>query len=359
MNKDKNCQQDLIMVTKEQDSSIQDNSIKSIIEVGNNLEDELLNYLAKSNANFKSQQKDDPELTFEEKKTIARNLLQKSHCLFLAKFGYHLCEEHLKYFDKSKKDDYEISYHINRLQRHFNNVTRQRDIKNKRYEALKKLIEEGEYFSESEMMKRNPLLYEHLVGQYLTEEQKQTRDNIDMKNATFVHLLMENIERDWVKKREELQKEEEKDNLIEEDDTDNTDNGTNDDYSSEESDTKAIRENSPWGELPTKQVAKINENKKIRVNKHKHKISNEEKEILKEEFLTNMYQSFLDGKDLDFDYSTVDDNEAYDNVDLRSQDEEEKYFDSESPGTIVPEGGIVQNESEDELDIYMRSLKVN
>lgn len=55
----------------------------------------------------------------------------------------------------------------------------------------------------------------------------------------------------------------------------------------------------------------------------------------------------------------VDNNEAYDNVDLRTQDEEEKYFDSESPETIIPENSIVQSESEDELDIYMRSLKVN
>lgn len=54
--------------------------------------------------------------------------------------------------------------------------------------------------------------------------------------------------------------------------------------------------------------------------------------------------------------STVDDNETYDNVELRNQDEEEKYFDSEAPETVLPCND--QNESEDELDIYMRSLKV-
>ncbi|KAK2575195.1 hypothetical protein KPH14_003230 [Odynerus spinipes] len=352
MNANEKCQQDLAMITKVQDSNAKDNSTKSMTEVESNLKDEMLNYLAKSNANFKSQQKDDPELTCEEKQTIANNLLTKSHCLFLAKFGRHLCEEHLKYFDRHKEDDYEISYHINRLQRHFNNSTRQRDIKNRRYEALKKLIEEGKYFSEQEMMKRNPLLYEHLVGQYLTEEQKQTRDNIDMKNTTFVHLLMESIERDWVKKREELQKEEE-DNVVEEN---NTNDATNEDCSSEEADMEMVH-NQPWGELPTKQVTKRIKSKRKHMHKHGWKISTKEQQILKQEFLTNMYQSFLEGKDSDFDYSTVDDNEAYDNVDLRSQDEEEKYFDSESPETIVPEGSIVQNESEDELDIYMRSLK--
>jgi len=60
-----------------------------------------------------------------------------------------------------------------------------------------------------------------------------------------------------------------------------------------------------------------------------------------------------------FVFSTVDDNEAYDNVELRNQDEEEKYFDSESPETVLPCNECNdQNESEDELDIYMRSLKV-
>lgn len=52
----------------------------------------------------------------------------------------------------------------------------------------------------------------------------------------------------------------------------------------------------------------------------------------------------------------MDDNEAYDNVELKNQDEEEKYFDSEDPETVLPHND--QNESEDELDAYMRTLKV-
>ena len=56
--------------------------------------------------------------------------------------------------------------------------------------------------------------------------------------------------------------------------------------------------------------------------------------------------------------STVDDNESYDNVKIRTQDEEEKYFDSESPETVLVENVHEQNDSADELDLYMRSLKV-
>lgn len=289
---------------EKQVSNVEQNSVKTMTEVRKNLEVELLNYLAESDANFKSQQKDDPELTFEEKRTIANNLLQKSHCLFLAKFGHYLREEHLKYFDNVKDENYEISYHINRLRRHLNNSIRQRDIKNRRYEALKKLIEEGEYFSECEMMKRNPLLYEQLVGQYLTKKQKETRDNIDMKSTTFVHLLMESIERDWAKEHEKLQKEEE-DNVLEEndsdDDNDDDDEDIDENCSLKQSNLKT-KPNKSWGELSDVQVNKEDENETKHIYKYISKISNKEKEILKEEFVTHMYQSFLEGKDPDFDY---------------------------------------------------------
>lgn len=55
----------------------------------------------------------------------------------------------------------------------------------------------------------------------------------------------------------------------------------------------------------------------------------------------------------------MDDNEAYDNIELRTQDEEEKYFDSEAPEIVLPRNECNdENESEDELDAYMRTLKV-
>ena len=57
--------------------------------------------------------------------------------------------------------------------------------------------------------------------------------------------------------------------------------------------------------------------------------------------------------------SIVDENEAYDNIDLRTQDEEDKYFDSELPETIGSIEDTNEIETEDELDIYMKSLKVN
>uniref|UniRef100_A0A8C3FT31 Coiled-coil domain containing 97 n=1 Tax=Chrysemys picta bellii TaxID=8478 RepID=A0A8C3FT31_CHRPI len=55
----------------------------------------------------------------------------------------------------------------------------------------------------------------------------------------------------------------------------------------------------------------------------------EEKAFLREEFTSRMHQRFLDGKDGDFDYSEVDENPEFDNLDIVSRDEEERYFDGE------------------------------
>lgn len=44
-----------------------------------------------------------------------------------------------------------------------------------------------------------------------------------------------------------------------------------------------------------------------------------------------MKQKFLEGQDKDFDYSKVDTSEEFDNLQVFSQDEEDKYFDEEEP----------------------------
>lgn len=53
------------------------------------------------------------------------------------------------------------------------------------------MVEEGSYFTEMEMRNRNPLLYEELVGKYLTpEERKERLNNIDTANITYVLFIV-------------------------------------------------------------------------------------------------------------------------------------------------------------------------
>ena len=63
-------------------------------------------------------------------------------------------------------------------------------------------------------------------------------------------------------------------------------------------------------------------------------ISSEDKLKLREEFLNLMKQRFLEGLDEEFDYTKVDTNDEYDNLDILGQDEQDKYFDEEEPEII-------------------------
>lgn len=260
------------------------------------VENEILDCVANSSAIFKSQQKGEPELSLDEKRTIARELLAKSHSLFLAKFGEYMKKEHLDYF-RCDEEDYEIRYHTKRLKRYFDNTTRQIDIKNRRYQALKMLVEKGEYFSETEMMKRNPLLYDHLIGQYLTEEQKKKRDNVDTTNITFVNLLLESIERDRQKSVKKKQEDAE-DEVLEENDSD--EDSDEDEHARRKKKTDCAHTH--WGEMPGSSGPNekdLREQKSFQICKN---IPSKERQVLREEFVTHMYENFLNGKDIEFDY---------------------------------------------------------
>jgi hypothetical protein len=49
-------------------------------------------------------------------------------------------------------------------------------------------VKEGIYFSEKEMKQRNPLLYQQLVGQYLTKKEVEDRKNADRTDIKYVRL---------------------------------------------------------------------------------------------------------------------------------------------------------------------------
>jgi len=79
--------------------------------------------------------------------------------------------------------------------------------------------------------------------------------------------------------------------------------------------------------------------------------------------LYNIYYIFM----YSFFLSNVDNNSEYDNLHMKSIDEEDKYFDSESPieGTPVikddsdTEHPIESDDKDDGLDTYMNMLKKN
>lgn len=314
-----------------------------------NLKNEIIDFIANENrAFFKSQQIDDDELTVIDRKKILNEILFKSHLTFLSRFGPYLKREHIKYFEhhnQSLEGNYEIDFYINQIKK----GNSSKSIKNRRYEAMKKMIKDGSYFGEVEMMIREPFLYEQLVGQYLTVNERHARDRLQ-EDAPFSQVLLAGIEKDQI---EELRKKQESELLmVDDDDTQEAvqfNENKDDQFPSVPSSFKQ-----QWGEFEDDKAPAM-------PNKVKPDYCNlAEKELLREEFIGIMYSKFLSGSDKEFDYKSVDDNDEYDNLTEISHDEESKYFDSEEieDDDKTPENDVVkaEDESEDELDVYMRQL---
>nr|XP_023014208.1 coiled-coil domain-containing protein 97 [Leptinotarsa decemlineata] len=309
--------------------------------------DEIISFLTyNQEICFKNQQRWEADLTIHEKYEIALKLLKENKLQFLMKFGKYLKQNQLGYFEQFTKnfepDSIEIKVVLDDLYESSSEKNSCKKVKNRRFEALKEMVEKKSYFSEIEMMKRNPLLYEQLVGQYMTADEVKERDKYVEGEQTLVTILMEGIERQDVELSRKKQEEIEDSQMEEEEEEDTPD----------ESDSRPptpIPSTSRWGEFEEDKVYRPKPKSKPNY------VSATEKILLQKEFVSSMYQSFLDGKDKEFDYETVDNNSLYDNIKEMDNDAEEKYFATDD----VEDNEHVEDNvesSEDELDIYMNAL---
>jgi len=247
----------------------------------------MLSHISRSNMPlfFKSQQRGDPKLSRKEKKEIAATLLESNPSLFLSRYGKCLTTDHLLYFHQFK-ESYEVQFHLQQLEK--SSASKAKLIKNRRYQAMQELISQGEYFSMSEMRSRNPLLFQHLVERHMTAEEREEVQPAQDATCDLSTVLMAHINRDE-QHRSVRRQEQEAEQMA-----------WNEDEPSEEDNSDAESE-----------------------------LDDDEKELLKQEFISNMHNSFLEGRDKDFDYSTVDENQRYDDLLLSERDAEERYFDSD------------------------------
>ncbi|KAM9035336.1 coiled-coil domain-containing protein 97-like isoform 2-T2 [Sarcophilus harrisii] len=295
----------------------------------------MLRAVAGSRIPVRSQQKDEPDFTEREKVAILRRLYRDKPLVFLERFRSSLREEHLACF-QHLRGDYRADFYCAEVLRGAaarGRASRTR-LRNRRYAALQELIrgtgpaardsagdretepaprgdtepDSGEYFSDEQMRARDPLLYEQYIGQYLSEEELAARSPKPLApdGCPLADLLLQSYQ-EGVLQRRLLQQQEEEDACLEEDED-------------EEEEDEEEEENCGPGQEEEAWVP-----------------DSEEKVILREEFTSRMHQRFLDGKDGDFDYSKVDDNPEFDNLDIVTRDEEERYFDEEEPGEAEPD----------------------
>lgn len=372
----------------------------------NATESAIISHIVNQNkAYFGSLQIDDPEITTEERYSICVNVWQKGVRQFLNRFRYNILDAHLAYFeaqtDFPSDDEYEIRFYLAEARKRLKN--RHRDVKNRRFAAMQKMIadEECSYFDEHEMMARQPLLYEHLVGQYMTDTEKKIRDNFD-PNTEFSGVLMEGISQQHIKELQQKQRQEEEQtelaNVQEHSEEEDDDDDDDDDFHPANAHEDGIinEEYFPqtppsfkkhWGDfddnvptIPNAQIPSTSQTPQVPVNvpaiaktkpvQHysldntQKYVTSSEKELLRNEFFDTMQAQFLAGEDAEFDYSTVDDNPEYDDVEQMNRDEEERYFDAADNDEDDQEDYIaremkessISDQSDDELDDYMKAI---
>ncbi|XP_028920212.1 coiled-coil domain-containing protein 97 isoform X2 [Ornithorhynchus anatinus] len=267
----------------------------------------MLSAVAGSRVPVRSQQKDEPDLTEREKLSILRALYREKPLVFLERFRGSLRAEHLACF-RHLRGDYRADFYCAEVAEAGRARATRTRLRNKRYAALRQLIQGGEYFSDEEMRARDPLLYEQYIGQYLSEEDQapSLQQSPPAAGGTLSSVLLQAYHEQLLRTRLHRQQEEE-DACLEEEEEDDDD---------DEVEAEGPGEEAGDGWEPDA----------------------EEKGMLREEFTSRMYQRFLDGKDPDFDYSEVDDNPELDNLDIVSRDAEERYFDEEEPEEALDTG---------------------
>lgn len=177
----------------------------------------------------------------------------------------------------------------------------------------------SDYFTMKEMRQRNPLLYQHLVGRHLSREQARQMEPPAGQLCSLSSLLMAHMERDRHssarRKRQEAElaawHQESDDEDEEEEEVDEDDDEEEDEDEGREEGNGAAGGGGGSGRGRTPGLAEG------------------ERLLLQEEFVSTMYRSFIEGRDEDFDYSLVDDDPRYDDLELEERDAQDRYFDAD------------------------------
>ncbi|XP_026752295.2 coiled-coil domain-containing protein 97 [Galleria mellonella] len=318
---------------------------------------DIIDYLVRcAKISFKNARIDETEVRTTDKVRMAYDLYQRSPTDFLIQFGKYLAPYHIGYFETlnpvSEKERFQEC--VTQLKHYHSEESRHKRIRNRRYKALQKLQDESDYFSEKQMMYRNPLLYEQLIGQYLTDEEIQERDGVDNENLTFLNMILETVDRNQMRETKNEQ-------ML----TEIIHDGSNLGKSDKKDNNIKQKGQKKWGDFdtPDTKPSFVPETRKQAM------ISSPERNLLREEFFQEMYSSFIEGSDTDIDYSTIDNDEQYDDLQQLSQDAEDRYFDSELNDVenleehmkLVEQYGKKSNKTnecalDDSLDIFMKHI---
>jgi len=301
------------------------------------------------------------------------NFEQLVHCMhnnpayFLHRYGAFLSEtERQRLFGKLAEKDWMVRTELWRLRKQRGEPLQSRVVKNRRLAALQELCSRGEYFSDEQMERRDPLLYYRLWGRYASY--LSTSDWERIRSADEAHILATpcleqvdgggngatcNVRQD---KKEEKKKEaitRPLTNYLMEyfdarDIVEKRMQQRRMEKSCGGSNAKRRASNTLFGHIKNDMETEyIHEQlmEQASDEENERQVANwtlEDFQQSREELLFMMRQRYLNGEDAAFlDYSTVDHNEEYDDVDWVQNDIEEKYFDGQEPESV----GIMEQDN--------------
>ena len=167
---------------------------------------------------------------------------------------------------------------------------------------MQKMLASGDsYFGMEAMREREPLMYQQMVGRFEKPTEGEEGD-VPGTDCTLSNIILNHIDLDRRRDLERAQRAEEEEEVEFDEDEDEGEEG-------QEEDSKPSQEESPPDEATLEQY--------------------------REDFAKSVRESFLDGRDKDFDYSAVDCDSDNDDLETLDRDQEERYFDGEDDQELV------------------------
>uniref|UniRef100_A0A0R3S4G6 DUF2052 domain-containing protein n=1 Tax=Elaeophora elaphi TaxID=1147741 RepID=A0A0R3S4G6_9BILA len=142
---------------------------------------------------YRSEQRDTPDLTMEEKRALLENLFVENSHLFMRRYHKYLVVEDCDCFDQN---DYEIQFYVKAVIERCKDVDVKKRknvrLRNQRYVELLRLKRETDYFSNKKMREREPLLFDKMIGRFLPEEEQiYLRPTIENESLSGVFMQFE------------------------------------------------------------------------------------------------------------------------------------------------------------------------
>eukprot|EP00051_Salpingoeca_urceolata_P034501 m.25365 g.25365 ORF g.25365 m.25365 type:complete len:396 (+) comp7862_c0_seq1:34-1221(+) len=296
-----------------------------------------------------SQQRGEPDLTVAERRDVLVTKLRRQPADFLGRWGSHVPDHLLACFFPLQAANYAIRIYLQ-------DILRQRSshatplVRNRRLRYMTTRLEGTSYFGDEEMEQRAPWLFEQYITQHLSAAERAQRAK-DAECAPLFSVLLDQMASKRNRERKELQQQAADDAFEEEED----DWDMDEEGGQEKSNDTAAAAAAGHGmdgvvDGGIKGATSVDEATAAVVGMDigddgsgaadedpREEAFLEQRALYRDEFVRVMKERFLAGLDAEFfDYGPIDRDPALDDLEMRSRDSEDAWFDDDEGYDLPP-----------------------